>query len=1700
MKMNRKNRFLIALFTISSLFFASCEIGLGAAVDLEAPKVTITSHQDNDSVPEAFSLTGTLYDNEEVTLFNIDFEDADLHFQIVPGGDWQKKTSKSNGWQTITSDQNNFCVKEDKTWKWSVGVNTDEKAADKQGHTYNLLAMATDARNNIGKESKVDLSLIVDTSSPDVSIYKPEIFSTYTDLKSNVDGGKYQLKDGNVISSLLNGTIQLFGRQEQALAFKALRIEFDNGIIEGARSTPNSTVSVDSIEDILNLNDAQIPDASAPTVYFSKTLTGDELREWNLTVKPEEWATNSTGIANGLDKDLHIIRIISTSISTSNAWQRKVLGYFLWYPQADKPWITMAIGDDEELDVGATECFPGSNISGNIQDDDGITSFVSTIYKKDAVEGYQLYTYSDTTISNPKTHSLPQTSSGEKSKYSAWTIIAPTENGQYKMVLEVTDCYGTKETITKYFKTSDVSAPRINIDSPLNNTPAVMDAAGNVSFTGSVTDDGKIESFIMVWLNPAKRDDPNIKKTYLNGSDPAWTVDWSNADANGFVEDSNKNKLYKFNVTQGQREYTLNKTFNLFTAFGIGQSYTENDVQYEKLLTTQDFVFRASDGHSETIKTISLTGDTSAPEIKFTKIVIEGNEKSLSSGSPQAFPYSANGKQAIIYGTWSDKFTETINNTSKFFDDEFIVSWGTGEQKKTVKALRLSNGTWTATIDKAPNAGGTITASIRDFGGNTKTIQTAARIETSDLGLSRISCLEDEGAYSTGILHITMEFTKNTNITLAKDAQNEDKLPTLTLNNGGTATFVKDYGEGYGSGFPVHVYEYEIAEGDDIDALSVDSINQNNAKWEDSALVAQGNLEDADVTDKVTIEKLPSNLNDSCTIKIDTEKPTISSITTLSSNGTDDWYKAGSTILLLMEFSEEVNIKNENTIKINFKHKRNGNTVTTNSASKSGSKSILFEYNVQKGDNTASLTCSSVASGTGIVTDLAGNTLSDWTITETSLGVQIDTEKPDVPSFGDWNPGVVFDQEGTTFTLTTDESDPDLEYTLNSGVEWLPYTGPVKLVNDGIYHVNARQTDAAGNTSVYEEVAENHEDYAAYQSYINNEKTFTIEKGDLITRITAETPSGTYSTNTTPNIITGRIEFRKSVTIGKSATVTLNVKNGSNTSKTIPIKECVASASENNVFTFDYEISSGDSINATDGLLDVTGWDLKSPTFKRLDNEVVPVTISFPAAGTNKRLNKNRSIKVLTGNPVIANGKITLSGTTLTIEFDREVSKNSGSITITQDTTTGNYHVPAVLSVDEYNELITINSIKSTIEGAYTRGVNGAEINSDSTLTNDTTPKYVLNFETDDTNSDLVSAFTTSAGKHIVTVSVTADEVSISNDKKKLIVNLTGNYKLPVKGASYTVNVPEGIVKDEVQNPNTSKSGSVTLSGVEAPVIRIDRAKYTINNISSTKTVAQNTADATVDMTTAQSARIRIDCRTPDVTLKYSTNETVSAVKEVNARSTVFDTKTADPTVAAINTNYTLNSKISLATDKAVNTYNAASGVKVAIAAQATKNNVTSDISYEFATRTVLKFHIQNYWNNGNDIRQYRVWVLGGDSPYGGNTNDTFPLSWGDPKNPDPNGSSRFMLMNGKFANNTMQSDWYLVTWDITQQTYHGFAAGTVPYDAMQNGPTKWYIGENCWTSQKSCYILYPGETLLMNTANVTPEYWFREDRENPRP
>ena len=1646
---------------LAGFLFLSCggDSGLGPEVDLSAPVVKLTSHEDNDTVPSCFTLIGTAYDNEGVSNLTIDFDDADIHFKIVPGGKWKKKAASTSGsWTEMEAGEGSCILSADKkTWNWSVYVNTEDASPSWTDSTYELKIISEDAIGNSGKNSNLSCALTVDTANPDVSVYKPELFNgAYSAVAAETEN--YRSDDGNVIAKLKNGDITFQGRQENSISFKELRIEFDNGGLASGTSKvtgsePVSGTSADTVADSVSLGEGE----ENRTVYYSKTLkSGQEgisdLRNWTFTLKADDWVNDSKNPE--LKSGKHLIRMVTTSVSDSQAWQKKVIGYFIWWPEADTPWITTYTGDDEDKGDSTFGVFPSANFSGTAQDDDGIASLSYVINKK-----------SGSSWEKQSEGELPLSEKG--TTYTPWTVTAPNQNGIYKISINILDLYGTSSSITKYFRILDVKPPKIEVKSPVNGSSLLADSNGKINFDVEVTDDGSLQSFEIVYLNPEKSRDADNKIKYLSGTDD----DFKNASESGYT-DTNGNVVYKislpspsFDTEKNLNVYRLSKIFDIFADLKIDGK--------TRFLNAQDFVLRAlDDGGSNSVLSFSLAGDSDAPVITIDSIEsadgsdIAGNQKyNFIEGQS---PSIDSGKKVVLKGTWKDNSTTAWNNPEKI--SEFKINW----LEMPYELTKNSDGTWQAVM-QVPNSSSAIVLTMKDFAGNESTVSRSVQISGAAAEIDSVGAENDDGSYKAGTtIKITLNFNKNVNLA-------SENHPVLTLSNDKEAQWVSS-----SNGSSIHVFNYTISQNDTNGLLGVKSLSET--EWKD--------VETGNPFNPVLPTASSKTLDGTRKIYVDTKSPKIDSVKVISSPGN---YGKDSAITFRMDFTENVKFPdNTSSLKLKFNNdKETSEAVTTSS-------SVIFTYTVSSDDDVEKLELKGFT-GSGI-TDEAGNPLDTASITGKELDktIRIDTTSPNPPMFrlgvASWNPpAVVFDSNGTSFLLATngatdvDES-TGMEYCLDYDEEdpdkaiWIPYKKQVDIKNNGNYRVTARQTDKAGNTSNPAPV-----------------KKFTVDIGGLLTRITASTVNGTYSTQSATKIIEGKIEFRKAVTIESGATVTLNVKNenDASTEKTVDIKECMSSAATSSVFTFDYPITDGDSINAEDKLLDVTKWSFTSVTFNGAD-----VDMAVPEAGDGKRFNENRQIKIVTGKPKVESVELTgeNENAKLTITFDREITKVGGNIVIEQDTST--YRVPAVLSVSKYMEILDQwNELKNY----YKAGTNGAtKAETGNTLSNDTETKYILDYDYDIDNNTLTSKFT-ELEEHKVSIPIVASAVTASGNN--LSINLGSTYKLPTKGVSYNIAIPAGAVVDSCQNKNEeSPTNTATSSGVEAPVIRIQKSSYKINNMGNTKNAS---------VTLPETAKMRIDCRTPDAKIKFSKNESPSTKKSIT-NVTYNDTKTED---VAVSENYELyTTEVTLGDGNNTTnslSYNNLTGLKIAIAAYAYSGaydiqDKRSSISYEYATRTVLKFIInadgKNAYDNGQgnanvtvsdgamNMHDLQIWVQGGDAASGTNSIETFPLSWGKELNPDETTYKFNYKIMKSFTNskaNPWTGTWAWVTWDLSAPAYHGFVAGDVPSDADVNGPKVTFAGECGWNAYKDNYVLYPGETLemcLTNNTNLSDKsgYFFR--------
>ena len=1726
--MKKINKFL-GIFSFVALIFTSCEVGLGPAVDMQPPVVTLTSHKDNDSVASKFRLSGTASDNEGVTKLSIDFDDKNIHFYTTNEGIWYKKTASSD-WTAI--DQSVASVKKDgNTMNWSVEVDTSDSTVS--GNTYSFSIIAEDELGNSGKESKVTCSLFIDENLPQASIIKPELISVYNTAKSRNDS--YTLKNANVIKYLKNGDITVTGRLDGAISSKELLIQFDNGITSpftsgyGDSSITAGKVAKDNTFD-------------ASKVYLSKSLkVGEngisELRAWELVVKQSEWVTDS--LNSELKSGKHLIRVVATSISSAYAYERKVIGWFTWYPESDEPWITMN-GAGTELEP--VDTYPSANLTGEAYDDDGIKSLT---YKIEKLE--------NGSYKNPSEGTLNLSEANATS--TSWALKAPSDEGNYKLTVTIKDLYNKQSSVESYHKVMDIQPPSINIKSP-NNQGFIIDDAiaksnGDIIFTGEITDDGLIDSFDIIYLHPVANSDPSNIVRYMSGEEDFWdwqaseaslaskeseTLTYTYKDAEGKdVEKRYKNKKFRVTLSgptpvtdengKNNNKYTFTKTLNLFSDLGITGDGS-------KPLVDQYFVFRAKDsGGTSTVEELCLRGDNKLPVVTLSTVQVNNGSPLNYSDITSLAPVNANTDKITLSGTWSDNSSDLFGKNRI---NTIVVNYS---DISKVYPVTMTTSGWTAVLSEpAPSKSGVITITLKDYAGNEKKLEKSLMIETETAGLARVSCEQDDGVYSkkkNSVLKLAIEFNKSTDVNF-----DEGKEPELILSSGGKAKYKKYTSDKDGSGTTKHYYEYTVGKNDTDGKLLVTGIETNGATWSDSK-------SHEPVTVSKTVLEKAINLS-SRNIVIDNTQPAIKKILIMNDNKKP--FKAGDTIVLMMELSENVTISNVGNLKLVFKGETSNpvKTVTTTKATASGTNYVMFEYTVASGQNFNELKFDKITAETTDVTftDEAKNVYTvkkdtPQTLPETITAnkkIEIDTNAPAIPKISTsakWPSAVVLDEltdsnkNDIYFTISGTETGATVKYTLD-GSNYLTYTAgsTIYLRNNGTYTINAYQIDKAGNESE-KGVASNN----------TNSYSVTIDRGPLLKRISATTDSGTYKAGTT---IEGIIEFRKPVIIpsGENAKVTLNIKNG----KDVAI---IGAGTESSSYSFEYQIDEGDSI-ANNGNLDVT---LK---FDSVTLGGKSVSIATPAESAEGRFKNQRQIKILTGKPVKKTVSFTGEGkdAVLTVSYDndREITKVTSYTEVSEETgeeveknyeikfamKTDDFKIPVVLSASEYAELV---ADIPDLENYYKEDVNGANKKNDGTLENYTTKKYVLDYQYDDNNVTIKNLFTDDH-KHEVSIPMYSSSVQIkkdsSNKKTILEVKLGSLYKLPVKGAEYTLTIPKGAIEDIVGNQSDAISEKVTAEGLEEPVIRINKVKQTISSSGVT-------SSSTVKM--PETAAMKINCRTPGAKINYEisggvTNNVASGSEStavhVNESPKYFTTKTSNPvapTISATSPEY--STPITLGSgNNTTNTlnYSTAKGLKFAITAQSSKGSLTKT-SWEYAARTVLKFIISGKYDektgsNGDTVtgiteggktltfKDLKVWVIGGQYPSGGNSLNSFPLSWGDPSN--------FKLMAGEhyktytdnegnvqnYETKNMNGEWWWITWDVSAATYHGFAIGNVPSDASTNttggpkGPKEWYVSECGWVAQKENYVLWPGETLEMaieEAGSYHATFMFREKNKGER-
>jgi len=1588
---------------VAALFLIfSCKVGLGEAVDVVAPELTIIAPDVLAAIPQTVTVKGIVSDNMAVDRLIIKIVETDQEFKLA-GGTWYENVDSN--W--IAYDRG-ICSGSETEYNWELPLSIKNA---QNGEEYTITSQVYDKFGNEGKKSKDERCVRIDTVIPVVSIIEPSLTISYEEASESYES--YRLEDSSILSNLVNYDFSISGSQKEDSSLDKLYVYLD--------TSDSSVVSVTDI-DSLKTNSLYVCDVQS-----------SNLRNWEIKLTKDDFAAEfQTG--------KHLLRLVTESHDKAGNIEIKVQGWFVYWNEADRPWIALTAGFENETKAAENTVYPGCTLQGQAYDDDGLSDIVVKVLEKDPGETE----YREILSKSYK----DELSAASNPTYYAWSVNALTKKCNFIIEVNCTDKYGTQSNVLKkYFEVTDVNPPVFVEFNPLNGSELIKTATaeGKLTLKGKVKDNGEIASLKVVRIGSGK-DDTQVN--YYN----AGFSEWAKATGEGFV-DSNGNKIWKIELTDhtvdsdNNHNYKFEKSFNIFTDFGINGT-TEK-------LSTQNFIFIVTDNSgASNIEAYSMQGDSDAPVITITKLQIvkaDGTNKETFvdfTNTPKLQPFNKDGEgnitdKIIVSGEWSDNSTVFGNNRTG--DISLVWEDASGVVTKSVEGVK---NVWTTNAITLPDVTtGALTFTMTDWGGNSKSVTQSFFVNSSYPVLSRINANTVDGIYKAGSeIFITMEFNKNVKFT---DEANPPKLK-LNLEGNKYATYSS------GNGSSIHVFKYVVAPGDkttDNSPLNVSEIIANGNNWVEN--VAENAFEAT-----VNLPTGANSLGGARSIKIDTVAPALSSIEFIT---TTQYLRANNKVFIRANFSEDVNFSDISKLKLAL----NCNPVTAyaDNATKTGGKTVVFSYSTKEGDSVQGLKVTDFVYTGSAVQDLAYNDLDYSTIPANSSSINILTGKPATPVISGITDTTYYSAKTVKISNLDSNTTTTKYYSIDNGASWVESKAAVteisvSLSSSGTYTVMAYQEDAAGN-----------------QSGQPTAISCVIDNGVVLKSITAGKPDGTYSIGT---VIPIYLNFRIPVKLTGTPKLTVNVKNGA-----VENKEAVFDSEKSTVnqlvnqLVFNYTIVDGDECSTA---LDALTLDLSGCTLNDEKGFDVRPYCNPAALSNSNKISGSRTIKIVTTLPVVKSVTLDSDENKLKIVFNSSISKNEGEIVITQSSETP-FLAPVVISKSDF----TNYSKNTTITNNYHIGTNGADEDGNADLTE----KYILDFAKNSNDNTIITALKTlDADKVKIDVNSTAVTLETSEDNTPnsvLVLDLSSTYKLPVKGAKYNVKIPADLVQDSLNNKNLlDESKSVSYSGVEKPVIRINKVSEKIYKDGETMKVAQN-----------KTTTFKIDCQTPGAEIKYTvgtqtqkdiylapagsdgaTSEDSVVLRYNGTATTNKAINKTNNNIPAFNPNsWTTESTFSLSTAEeengksfGSNDYNAK---KYLIKATAD----SSLPAYEAAMKTVIRFKegSKKEGINNTDFNSFTRWIRGGDWTNGGVATPDFPLSW------DTSDFSKTRAMT-KVTESEVDY-WYWVTWNLNTTAYVGILVGDLPEDAATNGPGKWCWSSSGWVPEKQNYPIYPGEKTILNAS-----------------
>ena len=601
MKTN-KTLIISLIAAVCALFIFSCDIplALGSRLDIEGPLVEITAPQPRTAVQLQFDLEGYVSDEspikELLVKTSINNEEYPKQWRYTRNSGWEVSENDGMSWQVFSGA---VWDGSEKRANWMIPLDMGIDGNEPVDGEYLFTVQAWDAGGFTDDNSYKTRVLIIDKNPPKVSVSNPYLynrFAVYDPASESFNDSELQFlhaigddsgerKDPAMIGKFITQDFQLQWQIDDShdvwsidLRLYTPDVEIDG---EPGTSLPDNYIYS------YHQNTPPGPD-NPPDPLLAINPNG------NLTVPALD---GPSGTYDGGHLKTPItgkttIRVVAVCFdSAGNPNQEKTLGFFVYWPLADYPWIVFSDGMKEpgyftgllesngahynyDLETLLKEetfmIYPGRTVRAMAFHAHGLTKVEYSLYafneKTGETSSLPMDDYNNIVDENP------QRPNGSYSTSYPWEFTPPPRTGYYVVKAKSFSAHKESEVFEALFRVQDISFPNFPIEpSPTATEPlfkfigrpekagASDDVPDNfIRISGIVSDATEIVSLTMVWINPESRNYAAMSQLqyFRDSSYAGWT------EAKDYLQDNESRLEYPVSGSYPGQRYPYDSGYS----------------------------------------------------------------------------------------------------------------------------------------------------------------------------------------------------------------------------------------------------------------------------------------------------------------------------------------------------------------------------------------------------------------------------------------------------------------------------------------------------------------------------------------------------------------------------------------------------------------------------------------------------------------------------------------------------------------------------------------------------------------------------------------------------------------------------------------------------------------------------------------------------------------------------------------------------------------------------------------------------------------------------------------------------------------------------------------------------------------------------------------------------------------------------------